>query len=693
MLTTGSDIVTFVSLEPLFRPRSVAVVGASAARDKAGNAMMRALAGFPGPLYPVNPRADVIEGREVYPSLDAVPDPVDLAVLVVPPPAVPGLLEEAGRCGVRAAVGCAGGFGESGTEGVALQRRVAEVARAHRIRLLGPNTSGFMNPAAGVLANFLPDVTRLRAGPVSFVAQSGGVNLALSFLADADGLGLRLGVGLGNAVDVSFPEVLDYLADDDETRAVGLHVEGVGDGRSLTATVRRLAERKPVVALKVGRSDVGDFARSHTGALTGDYELTRAALHQSGAVVVDDPTELVDALGALARTRLPPRRRPGVGVVTGQAGPGLIAADTLRSAGVAVPELSSATVERLSSLLPPVTYQRNPVDTGRPDTTFSDVLATVGADPGVDLLLVYALEEPEAVDPAEALSAGAGVPAVFGGGGPRDVLDARRTALARLSVATYNSPDRAARGARALVADAAARYRIERAAQVRPAAAARPRPLAEALDEDQAKTLLEDVGLCGPRRRACADRESAHAALGGFGGPVVVKVLDPEIGHKSDVGGVHVGVRTPAELDRALDAIDRIRPGGVVGYLVEECAPPGVELIVGGLRDRAFGPAVLLAPGGVAVELAERTALRLAPLGRDDAAEMVASLPAALLEGYRGQAPVDRGAVETALTAVGSLLDAHGGITELDLNPLRLTEDGPLVLDALVVLDSEDRRA
>lgn len=690
-LTTESDIVTFVSLESLFRPRSIAVVGASAARGKAGNAMVRSLRDFPGDLYPVNPRADVIEGRQVYPSLAAVPAPLDLAVLVVPPPAVPAVLREAGQVRAGAAMVCAGGFGESGAEGAALQRAATAVAREHGIRLLGPNTSGFMNPPDRVLANFVPDVSRLRPGPVSFVAQSGGVNLALSFLADEAGVGIRLGVGLGNAVDVSFPDVLDHLADDDETRAVGLHVEGVADGRALCDAVRRLAEHKPVVALKVGRSDVADFARSHTGALTGDFALTRAALRQSGAVVVDDPTELVDAVQALAHVRLPPRRRAGVGVVTGQAGPGLIIADTLRSADVSVPQLRPPTVQRLSGLLPPVTYQRNPVDSGRPEETFPEVLRTVASDPGVDLLLVYALEEPDAVDPVEALGrSGIAVPVLFAGGGLRDALDERREALAAIDVPLYRAPERAARAARAVAADAAARHRLVGCPG--PAVPGPPpRRLGPAvLDEDRAKAVLEEAGLRAPVRRVCDTRNGAHAALRELGAPVAVKVCDPALSHKTDVGGVHLGIRTARDLDDALDAIDRIAPGRSVRYLVERQAPPGPELIVGGLRDPSFGPVVLVGAGGTAAELVARSALRLAPLGRDDVEEMVCSLPAALLRGHRGARPVNTAEVVGAVLAVSSVLTTYADVVELDVNPLRLTDEGPLALDALLVLDSQD---
>ncbi|MFG1943933.1 acetate--CoA ligase family protein [Nonomuraea sp. NPDC048826] len=688
-----------MSLWPLFNPASVAVIGASATPGKAGNAMLRSLAGLPGRLYPVNPRGGRIEGRQAYPSIADVPEAVDLAVLVVPPAAVPDALVECERAGVLAAVVCAGGFAETGAAGRELQERVRAVVREHGIRVLGPNTSGFMNPPRGVAANFLPGVSELPPGPAAVVAQSGGVNLALSFLAAAEGLGLRLGVGLGNAVDVDFHHVLDHLADDDGCRVVGLHIEGVTEGRALCEAVGRLSARKPVVALKVGRADVGDFARSHTGALTGGYALTRAALAQAGAVLADDPTELVDAMRALAVRRVRPRARPGVGLVTGQAGPGLVIADILRGGGVAVPELAAATTRRLAELLPPLTYQRNPVDTGRPAETFADVVAAVASDPAVDALVVHALDEPGALDPAATLKTAFEtafkaepdmsdlVPVLYASGGPADVLDVRARELAALSVPLYRSPDRVARAARALVADAAARHRLSHADEENAEVPYEDAPAGQALDEYEAKAVLARRGIRVPEGRACEDREAAGRALAELGGRVVVKILDASVTHKSDHGGVRPGIRTPADLDEALDALDEVaaRLGVRPRYLVERQAPPGPELIVGGLRDRAFGPVVLLALGGVGVELAPEPALRLATLSRADAEEMAGSLPAPLLAGYRGAPPVDVPAVADVLLATASILVSRTDIAELDINPLRLTPEGPIALDALIV--------
>lgn len=669
-------------LDAMFAPRSIAVVGASASPDKAGHAMMQSLDPFPGDLVPVNPRGGRILGREVAPNLRDAPG-TDLAVLVVPPQAVPTALEDAVAAGVRAAVVCAGGFAESGPEGAEIQARITVIAREGGLRLLGPNTSGFMNPSVRATANFMPAVTELRAGSVGVVAQSGGVNLAISFLLARAGIGLRLGVGLGNAVDVDFPELVGYLADDDGTRAIGLHVEGVADGPGLVAAVRRATRRKPVVAFKVGRSDVSEFARSHTGAMTGSYELTRAALRQAGAVVVDSLEELVAALAALRSVRLPAKAEAGVGLVTGQAGPGLVIADELGARGVPVPELAPATQRRLRELLPPLTFQANPVDTGRPGPSFPEVLTAVAADAAVDVVGVYALDEPGALDPVVAAREHAGR-VLLASGGPLATMSQRREDLRQVDVPLFTSPGDLAAGLAAVVADA--RGRVVEDAEPHDGTT----PLGGPLDEHEAKELLERHGIATPRRAVATDRAAAHDALRSFGGPVVVKVLDATITHKSDVGGVHVGVRDAAGLDAALDAIDGIEGGGPTRYLVEEMAGPGTELIVGAVRDAVFGPVVLLGLGGAAAELGGEPVLRLAPLSEARAAEMVGELPARILDGFRGAPPVDRTALVHVLCAVGRLVSEHPDVVEIDVNPVRVTQRGPVALDALVVTSARE---
>ncbi|WP_158890292.1 acetate--CoA ligase family protein [Amycolatopsis anabasis] len=671
----------------LFAPRSVAVVGASASPDKAGFAMMSALAAFPA-VFPVNPQAREIAGRPAFPSVADIPVPVDLAVLTVPPLAVPDVLADCASAGVGAAVVCAGGFAESGADGVRLQERIAEIVADTGIRVLGPNTSGFVDPARGVCANFMPAVRRLRPGPIGIVAQSGGMNLALCFLLRREGIGVSLAVGLGNAVDVGFAEALDHLARDERTRAVALHVEGVADGRALMAAVHRVTEVKPVVAMKVGASDVGEFARSHTGALSGDWAVTRAALTQAGAVVVDTPGELVDAVAALGYRRLPANPDPGVAVVTGQAGPGLFIADRLRAAGIRVPELSEPTVRRVRALLPPVTYQRNPVDTGRPGATFPEVVEAVVSDSGIDATLVYALQE-QGTEQIAAGLARPGAATVFVTGGLEQQVRRQRDRLRAEGVPVYPAPDRGVTGMSALVADARARaLRAARIANATFGGADVPVvPPAGRFDEHQAKSLLEGLGLPGPRRVVARSHAEARRALAELGGPVVVKVCDARIRHKSDIGAVRVGVHSPEQLDAALHGIDDATGGRATRYLVERQADAGTELIVGAVRDRAFGPVVLLGLGGVDVEIRARTAMRLAPLSEVDARDMVRELPSRVREGARGRPPVPVEPVAALLVQLGRLMVANPQVSEIDVNPVRVTAAGLIALDALVLLD------
>lgn len=329
----------------------------------------------------------------------------DLVVSCIPAAATADALREAAAVGARAALVCAGGFAEAGDDGALHQKALTEVVRDTGIRVLGPNTSGFLAPHRRLTASFVPGASDLEPGPVAVVAASGGVNHALAFALAEAGVGLRLGVGLGNSLDVTQGDVLRHLAEDDGVRAVALHVETAAEGRRLTEAVHRLTDRVPVVALVVGRSDIGDFARSHTGALATSWRVTGTALRQAGAVLVDDERDLVGAVTALSRVRLPANPRPGIGLVTAQAGPGLLLTDDLRSHGIQVPPLVDRTVKELRELLPALTYLNNPVDTGRPSPALTQVVERVSEDPGIDVTAVYGLLEPTAVDLPAALTA------------------------------------------------------------------------------------------------------------------------------------------------------------------------------------------------------------------------------------------------------------------------------------------------
>ncbi|MEW2399407.1 acetate--CoA ligase family protein [Streptomyces sp. NPDC046862] len=673
-------------LRPLFAPRGIAVVGASRSAGKLGAAMARSLSGFAdagGHLALVNGRDDTMYGSV---GEAAGHGPVDLAVICVPAASCPDVLAEAATAGARAAVVCGGGFAEAGGPGVAYQRRLAEVVRATGIRLLGPNTSGFLAPHAGVTASFVPGVARVRPGRVAVVAASGGVNHALAFAFTEAGHGLSLAVGLGNGVDVTAADVLDHLVDDPGTGAVALHVESVPDGPRLVASVRALAARRPVVALVVGRHDVGAFAASHTGALATSWRTTRAALAQAGAVLVADERELVDAVGALAVTRARPRAEPGVGVVTAQAGPGLLLLDDLRGRRARVPELTAATQDTVAGLLPPLTFQRNPVDTGRPGPELGAVLAAVGADPGVDVIAGYALHEPDAVDIVAAAREGsaAGVPLVLGLGGTGEEVVRSRRALLEAGIAVAADPRGVAAATAALLADA--RARVPAVPPTEPADV--PTGLTGGHDEDRAKAVLDRLGVATMPRRACPDRAAAHTALAELGGPVAVKLLDAAVLHKTEIGGVRLGVGTAAELDVALDALDA---AGARRYLVESMAPAGVDLVVGARRDPVFGPLVLLGLGGTTAEALADVAIRLAPLASAEAAAMPDELAGrALLAGWRGGPVLDAGDLGRVVAALGALLTANPLLDEIEINPLRLTAHALVALDAVIVTREAD---
>ncbi|MGH9009689.1 MAG: acetate--CoA ligase family protein [Acidimicrobiia bacterium] len=466
---------------------------------------------------------------------------------------------------------------------------------------------------------------------------------------------------------------------------VALHTEGVTDGRRLVEAVERITEQVPVVALVVGRNDVGDLARSHTGALTPVWRTARAALRAAGAVLVDDEREMVDALVALEKGRLPAGANPGVGLVTGQAGPAVLFTDRLMTANVSVPPVTTATTALLDELLPALTHQSNPVDTGRPGETFTDVLAAVGADPAIDLLTVYALLEPGALDLTAAVTAAVnrlgpdGPPVVVATGGPADDVAAARRALADAGVAPYEGVAGAVTGVRVLIDDARAR-----AARSSAGPAVRlvvPEAFALPVGEDEGKRLLTWLGIDTPTRQACNDRADAHTALARLGAPVVVKMLEPVVLHKALVGGVRLGVRTDADLDAALDALDA---AGAHRYLVEETAPPGLDLIIGARRDPVFGPVVLLGLGGDLAEELEMVAVRPAPLSEAAAAGMLDELLGDRA-GSGGSDRVDRAALAVAITSLGALLAAVPELDEIEINPLRATVDGRLVaLDVVV---------
>ena len=678
-----------LNLRRLLAPASVAVVGASADPAKAGFQALRSLTNFRGTVSGVHPRQTHVEGVPCFKRVADIPTPPDLAILAIPADLCPAAAQEAADCGVGGILIVSGGFGEVGGEGGVRQRRLADVCHRSALRMLGPNTSGFVNTSVGCVASFVPGVDRLRTGHVAVVAQSGGVNLSVSFLLDRLGVGVSAAVGLGNAVDIDAADVLEWLADDEATRAVALHLEGVPHGRRLATAVQHLVRRKPVVALVAGRSDIGEFAVSHTGNLMGSRDRTVAGLTQAGAVVVESTEDLAQAVAVLQHGRLAPTPAPGFAVITGQAGPGLLIVDALKTAGLRVPPLGNATVAHIGSLLPPLTFIKNPIDTGRPGPGFPDIVEAALQDTAVDAALVFGLHEPAVLDPARVLPGVAGrsrKPVVFGAIGIESDLRDMREALASAALPTVGSPERLALAASALATDARGQWRLGRhvdATAGDPPATALVGPF----DEDRAKALLAQYGIGSPRRILCHSRAEAIAAFGAIGGSVVVKIVAADIAHKSEVGGVHLGIADLSALGQAIDTIERIPTRGSVAFLVEEMVPDGVELLLGGVQDPSWGPCVVIGIGGVLAEAMADTAVRLAPLSGDDVEEMLGELRCRrLLDGYRHFPVCNRQAIAKAAVGIGRMLIEHPEIQEIEVNPLRVDASSALALDALLVL-------
>jgi acetate---CoA ligase (ADP-forming) len=688
---------TDANIERLFAPKSVAVVGASATPAKAGYQAMMALASFGGEVFAINPNISSVLGRPAFPSLRALSRPVDLVVFALPAAGCVAAVREAIECQCGGGLIVSGGFSESGAVGAELEAELGRLCRQSGFRLLGPNTAGFLNTRLSLSASFLPSVSRIPFGHVAVVAQSAGINLTVSFLLAKLGYGVSFAAGLGNSVDIDASDVLEFVATQPETRAIALHLEGVRDGRRLYETIRRVVVRKPVVVFTVGKSDIGEFARSHTGKLIGSYALRCSALEQAGAVLVDSTEELAVAAAALSLYRIPAKLEPGIGVITAQAGAGLAILDLLKSRGVAVPALASATQVRIAQLLPPMTYQKNPVDTGRPGPHFAEVMSAVAEDEQVDAVISYALSEPAALTPSDSLRAVQGrvsKPILFGTMGPREEIDDTLQALRARGLYVAQSPEELARAAYALARDATLQARVARESTGGSSLAADQAfapatlQLPELPDEHTAKQVLDSVGIATPRREVCASHEAAQAALRRLARPVVAKILTAEIEHKTEVGGVCLNIQDAAALAAALAQFDAIPLRSPRRYLIEEMAPSGLELILSATRDESFGPTVMVGLGGIFAEVFRDTAVRLAPLSLSMAEEMLEQLRAApLLAGFRGSAKLDVQAVARCIVLLGGLLCDQPKVRELELNPLRVYASGVLALDALLLIE------
>ncbi len=692
------------ALNAVLRPRGVAVVGASADPRKRGHQAVRALqtAGYRGAIHPVNPRGGEVLGLPVVPSLDAVPQPCDLALVCTPAASAPEVVADCGRAGIPAAVLLAVGFRESGADGAALEQAVAEAARTHGVRLVGPNTSGLLNLPLGLN---LIGARGVRAGSLGLLVQSG--NLALNLMLDvtrrsADGVSVC--VGVGNELDLGFAEFLGALADDHDTRAILVHAEGFRRGPAVLDAAARATRKKPVVLLKAARTEASESAaRSHTGAVAGHYAVLRAALRQAGVVEVQRSDELF-SVGLTLASQPPAPAGTGVVILSDGGGQGTLAIDLLDEAGIARAETGAGTRAALRELLGPAAAVTNPVDlAGAADADperFAQALELLVADPSVGAVLVvglfggYGVRFDPALSPAEEAAARrmAEVAAKAGRGlvvhtmyAPEDT--APLAVLREAGVPVVESLEVACRCAAALVERGA----VLASPPWRPAATPHEMAVDEpvALSEPEARAVLEGAGLPLVPAAFASDGGAAVAAAAGYEGAVALKVVADGIVHKTDAGGVRLGLRGDEAVRQAFDAMAGAaadRGARFRGVLVSPmAAPPTVELLLGGRRDPQVGPVVTVGAGGTWVEIVADVAHRLPPLDDRAVDAMLGELRIApILSGARGQAGVDRRGLREAVQAMARLLVDRPEVAEAEINPLFCRPDGVVGVDARV---------
>ena len=681
------------SLRPFFEPRSLAVVGASRRRGSIGGELFRnILAGdFAGAAYPVNRDGEPVAGVRAYASVEEIPEPVDLAVISLPAAAVLEAAEQALRKGVRALVVISAGFAEVGSEGLERQERLLALVRAHGARLIGPNCLGIASAAPSLNATFA--ARSAPNGNIGFSSQSGALGLALLEAADERGLGLSAFVSIGNKADVSSNDLLEWWEDDEATKVILLYVESFGNPRRFGRLARRVARRKPILALKSGTTATGQrAASSHTAALAGSEAAVDALFHQAGVIRAASLEELVDVATLLSSQPEPKGRR--VAVLTNAGGLGILCADACEAAGLELPEIGGETRARLAELLSPEASAANPVDMlgGATAATYAEALPLLLADPHIDAAVALfvptvtatAEQVAEAVEQAAAAAAAekpvlavvmsaAGIPAPL-----------RRTGA---RVAAFSYPESAAR---ALGRAAERAEWLRRPHGAVPSLAGIDRTAAERVVENalargddvwlepaEARELLLAYGLPLVGERVAGTAEEAVVAAAELGYPVVVKTAVAGA-HKTELGGIALDLADEAAVREAVD-----RMGGPV--VVQPMIRGGAELLAGLVQDPVFGPLVAFGPGGVLAELIGEAAFRIAPLTDEDAEELVRGGKAGrLVAGFRGAPAADAGALADLVHRLARLGEELPAVAELDLNPVMALPDRCVAVDARV---------
>ena len=687
------------------RPSSIAVIGASRRRGTVGGELLANLiaGGFKGPIFPVNDRADTVQSLPAYRRLHDIPETVDLAVVVVPAAKVVGVARECAAAGVRALLVISAGFAETGADGARRQRELVDVCRLSGMRLIGPNCLGVLNTAPEVCLNATFAPRPAPPGRIGFLSQSGGVGIAIIEASQRLGVGLSSFVSVGNKADLSSNDLLEYWEQDDGTDLALLYLESFGNPRKFARVARRFARQKPILAVKSGRSAAGARATSsHTGALLAASDVTVDALfHQAGVIRTETLHELFDVAGLLSRQPIP--RGDRVAIVTNGGGPAIICADACEANGVPLSEPTAEVKAQLGRFLAPSASLGNPVDMIA-SASADDYRRTVrtlidaGAYDAIIVIFVPALvtvadDVAAAISEVAQTAGGCTIAAVFmTGEGPPERLSA-----AAAAVPGFAFPEDAARAV--ALAARYGRWRARPPGQIitppgcrtDEAAAIISQALADGsswLEPSRVAALLDCYGLPLVTSRVVADAEGAVDVARQLGGPVALKAIAPGLLHKSDVGAVQLDLDGPDAVRGAAEAIEAAVGGAGLtldGLLVQPMVSGGVEMIVGVVHDHSFGPVLACGAGGTSAELIKDVAVAITPVSDVDVAEMIRSLKTfPLLDGFRGAPRCDLAAIEDVLLRVNAMVQAHPEIAEMDCNPLIVTPQGAVIVDARV---------
>ena len=708
-------LVTSESIRALFEPHSVAVVGASREEGSIGRAVLDNLirGGFRGAIYPVNPMAREIAGRPCAPSVSMIGAPVDLAIVAVPAGAVPAVIEDCARSGTRSVVVISSGFAEASADGRGVEQHMREVARGAGMRLVGPNCMGVLSTHADVLLNATFSSVFPPAGNVSMLTQSGSLGMAMLEHAERLNIGIADFISVGNKADVSGNDLLSYWQDDPRTKVVALYLESFGNARKFARLAPAVARTKPIVAVKSGRSAAGTRAAvSHSAALASMDVGVDALFAQAGVIRTSTLEELFDVVALLSSQPVPKGNR--VCVVTNAGGPGILLADACEARGLRLPPLSPATQARLRAILPLQAGLANPIDmiATAPPEAYEQVIEAVAADDAVDAVVaIYVppvVTRPEEVAAAIARAAARmppdkpiatvymsarGTPAELSRG-PRGAIPSY-TFPENVAIALSAAVDYGRWRSRPVVPPSVLEPDCQQEVRAMVARLRRKLPAGGWVADEELAELLGLVGVSmAAIRRTGVDPDEALAAAAEIGYPVALKAFAAGLLHKTDVGGVVLGIETPAALDRAaVQMARRMRDAGITleGFLVQKQVRPGFEALVGVTPDPSMGPLLVAGRGGVQAELFRDVSFRLTPVSAPDVDEMLDRLNArALLDGFRGAPAADRAALVRVILRIGALVEAMPELAELDLNPVIVygAGEGAMVVDGRLRLSA-----